>query len=183
MAEKCVALARIGHSATTWCLFLSRRKRRKYWRIMGNSSYVTRVLTRTWCITTWVRSTECVGLCQRLCLVVRVDLMFITAGNETDRAHKIWRGYLHETYFCKQCLSLIGGIKEFEIMVAEFVSAVSSSTHFSVSDRCRWKRCATNITAYSFEYNNNKNTFLSPYNALALKIDLSSTILDAYCYC
>ena len=68
-------------------------------------------------------------------------------------------------------------------MVAEFVSAVSSSTHLHISDRCWWKRCATNIIAYSFEYNNNKNTFLSPYNALALKIDLSSTILDAYCYC
>ena len=39
-----------------------------------------------------------------------------------------------------------------------------------------------NIIAYSFEYNN-KNTFLSSYNALALKINLSSTILDAYCYC
>ena len=47
------------------------------------------------------------------------------------------KGYLRETYFRKQCLSLIGGIKEFEIMVAEFMSAVSSSTHFSVSDRCR----------------------------------------------
>ena len=35
------------------------------------------------------------------------------------------KGYLHETHFHKQCLSLIGGIKEFEIMVAEFVSAVS----------------------------------------------------------
>ena len=68
-------------------------------------------------------------------------------------------------------------------MVAEFVSAVSSSTHFSVSDRCRWKRCTTNIIAYSFEYNNNKNTFLYLYNALAVKIGLSSTILDAYCYC
>ena len=95
------------------------------------------------------------------------------------------KGYLCETYFRKQCFSLIGGIKEFEIVVAKFVSAVSSSTHFSVSDRCRWKRCATNIIAYSFEYNNNKNTFLSPYNALALKIDLSSNILflDAYYYC
>ena len=90
------------------------------------------------------------------------------------------KGYLHETYFRKQCLSLIGEIKEFEIMVAEFVSAVSSSTHFSASNRFRWKRCATNIFAYLFEYNNNKNTFLSPYNALALKIDLSTTILDAY---
>ena len=89
---------------------------------------------------------------------------------------------LHETHFHKQCLSLIGGIKEFEIVIAEFVSAVSSSTHFSISDRCRWKQCATNIIANSFKYNNNKNTFLSPY-ALALKIDLSSTILDAYCYC
>ena len=68
-------------------------------------------------------------------------------------------------------------------MVAEFVSAVSSSTHFSGKDLCRWKRCATNIIAYSFECNNNKNTCLSPYNALALKIDLSSTILDAYYYC
>ena len=65
-------------------------------------------------------------------------------------------------------------------MVAEFVSAISSSTHFRVSNRCQWKRWATNIIAYSFEYNN-KNTFLSPYNALALKNDLSSTILDAYC--
>ena len=35
------------------------------------------------------------------------------------------KGYLHETHFHKQCLSLIGGIKEFEIMFAEFVSAVS----------------------------------------------------------
>ena len=34
--------------------------------------------------------------------------------------------YLRETYFCKQCLSLIGGIKEFEIMVAKFVAAVST---------------------------------------------------------
>ena len=46
------------------------------------------------------------------------------------------KGYLHETCFRKECLSLIGGIKEFEIMVAEFVSAVSSNTHFGVSDRC-----------------------------------------------
>ena len=38
------------------------------------------------------------------------------------------KGYLRETYFHKQCLSLIGGIKEFEIMVAKFVSAVSIST-------------------------------------------------------
>ena len=91
------------------------------------------------------------------------------------------KGYLCEIYFHKQCLSLIGGIKEFEIMVAEFVSAVSSSTHFGVSDRCRWKWCATNIIAYLFEYNNNKNTFLSPYNALALKIDLSSTIITMLC--
>ena len=89
------------------------------------------------------------------------------------------KGYLRETYFRKQCLSL----KEFEIVVAEFVSAVSSSsTHLSVSDRCRWKRYATNNIAYSFKYNNNKNTFLSPYNALAVKIYLSSTISDAYCY-
>ena len=93
------------------------------------------------------------------------------------------KGYLRETYFRKQCLSLIGGIKEFEIMVGEFVSAISSSTQFSVSDQCWWKRCATNIITYSFEYNNNKNTFLSPYTALAMKINLSSTILDAYCYC
>ena len=95
------------------------------------------------------------------------------------------KGYLRETYFRKECLSLIGGIKEFEIMVAEFVSAISSSTHFSVSNQCQGKRCATNIIAYSFEYNNSKNTFLSPYNALALKIDLSSNILflDAYYYC
>ena len=34
------------------------------------------------------------------------------------------KGYLRETHFCKQRLSLIGGIKEFEIMVAEFVSAI-----------------------------------------------------------
>ena len=141
------------------------------------------VLTKTWCTTTWVRSAEWVGLCQRLCLVVRVDLMFVTAGNETDHAHKIWQGYLRETYFRKQCSSLIGGIKEFEILVAEFMSAVSSSTHFSVSDRCRWKQWATNIIAYLFNINNNKNTFLSPYNALAVKIHLSSTILDACCYC
>ena len=65
-------------------------------------------------------------------------------------------------------------------MVAEFVSEVSSSTRFSISDRCQWKQCTTNIIANLFEYNNNKNTFLSPYNALALKIDLSTTILDAY---
>ena len=93
------------------------------------------------------------------------------------------KGYLRETYFRKQYLSLIGGIKEFEIMAAKFVSAISSNTHFSVSDWHQWKRCTTNIIAYSIEYNNNKNTFLSPYNALALKIDLSSTILDAYHYC
>ena len=93
------------------------------------------------------------------------------------------KGYLRETYFHKECLSLIGEIKESEIMVAKFVSAISSSIHFSVSDHCQWKRCATNIITYLFEYNNNKNTFLSPYNALALIIDLSSSILDAYCYC
>ena len=34
------------------------------------------------------------------------------------------KGYLRETYFHKQCLSLIDGIKEFEIMVAEFVLVV-----------------------------------------------------------
>ena len=34
------------------------------------------------------------------------------------------KGYLRETYFRKQCLSLIDGIKEFEIMVAEFVLVV-----------------------------------------------------------
>ena len=44
------------------------------------------------------------------------------------------KGYLRETYFRKQCLSLIGGIKEFEIMVAEFVSAVNSSTHLLSGD-------------------------------------------------
>ena len=55
------------------------------------------------------------------------------------------KDYLHETYFRKQCLSLIGGINEFEIMVAKFVSAVSSSTHFSVSDLCRWKRLKTDV--------------------------------------
>ena len=93
------------------------------------------------------------------------------------------KGYLCETHFHQQCLSFIGGIKEFEIMVAKFVSAVISSTHFSISDWCQWKQCTTNIITYSFKYNNNKNTFLSPYNALALKINLSSTILDAYCYC
>ena len=44
VAEKRVALARIGHSATTWCSFLSwrKQKRRKYQRIKGNSSHVTR---------------------------------------------------------------------------------------------------------------------------------------------
>ena len=52
------------------------------------------VLTWTWCITIQVRSTECVGFCQRLCLVVRVDLMFVTAGNDTDHAHKIWQARL-----------------------------------------------------------------------------------------
>ena len=94
------------------------------------------------------------------------------------------KGYLRETYFHKECLSLIGEIKEFEIMVAKSVSAISSSIHFSVSDHCQWKRCTMNIITYLFEYNNNnKNTFLSPYNALALKNDLSSTILDDYCYC
>ena len=93
LAEKRVALARIGHRATTWCSFLSRqkRKRKKYkresWLILVTSHIV---LTWTWRITTRVRSTECVGLCQRLCLVVKVDLMFVTAGNETNCAHKIW---------------------------------------------------------------------------------------------
>ena len=40
LAEKCVALARIGHSATTWYSFLSwwKQKWRKYQKIMGNSS-------------------------------------------------------------------------------------------------------------------------------------------------
>ena len=153
--KKHVALARISHSATTWCSFLSwqKRKQRKYQRIMGNSSNFTR------CFHSNVRITTRVVL------------------TKFDK-----KGYLHKTHFHKQCLSLIGGIKEFKIMVAEFVSAVSSNTHFSISDRCRWKRWATNIIAYSFEYNN-KNTFLSPYNALALKIYLSCTNLDAYCYC
>ena len=43
------------------------------------------------------------------------------------------KGYLHETYFRKECLSLMGGIKEFEIMVAKFVSAISSSTHLALA--------------------------------------------------
>ena len=122
--------------------------------------------------------------CQCLCLVVRVDLMFVTAGNKTTVFTKAdEKGYLRETYFRKQCSSLKGGIKEFEIMVAESVSAISSSTHFSVSDRYQWKWCTMNIITYSFKYNYYKNTFLSPYNALALKLDLSSTILGASCYC
>ena len=187
VAEKCVALARIGHSATTRCSFLSwqKRKRRKYWRIMGNSSHVTRCfdLNLTHHYTSevnrvhWALSVPLSGLLEltRCSLLHETKLTMLTKFDE--------KGYLRETYFHKQCLSLIGWIKEFKIMVAEFVSAVSSSTYFSISDRCQWKRCATNIIAYSFKYNNNKNTFLSPYNALALKIDLSSTILDAYCYC
>ena len=124
------------------------------------------VLTQTWRITTRVKSTECVGLCQCLRLVVRVDLMFVTAGNEDDRAHKIWpeRLLAWNIFLQEKSLSLIGGRKEFEIMVAEFVSAVNSSTHFSVSDQCQWRWCAMYIITYSFKYNNynNKNTFLSP---------------------
>ena len=158
------------------------RNRRKYWRIIGNSSHITHCsdANLTHHYTSEVSS---VGLCQRLCLVGRVDLIFVTAGNETDSAHKIWRERLlaWNIFLQEKSLSLIGGRKEFEIMVAEFVLAVSSSTHFSVSNRCRWKRCATNIITYSFKYNN--NTFLSPYNALALKFNLLGTILDASCYC
>ena len=140
------------------------------------------VLTWTWRITTRVRSTKCVGLVSAFVWLLELTWCSLLQETKPTVFTKFEeKGYLRETYFRKQCLSLIGGIKEFEIMVAEFVSAVNSSTHFSVSDRCWWKRCATNIIAILFEYNNNKNTFLSPYNALALKIDLSSTILDAYC--
>ena len=56
---------------------------------MGNSSHVTRCFDLN---LTHHYTSEVNQVCwasQRLCLVVRVDLMFITAGNETDRVHKI----------------------------------------------------------------------------------------------
>ena len=92
LAEKLVVLARIGHIATTWCSFLScwKRKQRKYRRIMGNSCHITHCFDLN-LMHHYTRSAKCVEFCQRLCLVVRVDLMFVTAGNETDHAHKIWR--------------------------------------------------------------------------------------------
>ena len=126
--------------------------------VLGSVGAFVRLLELTWCL-----------------LLQETKPTMLTKFDE--------KGYLCEIYFRQQCLSLIGGIKEFEIMVAKFVSAVSSSTHFSVSNQCQWKQCATNIITHSFEYNSNKNTFLSPYNALALKIVLSSTILDTYCFC
>ena len=86
------------------------------------------VLTRTWRITTWVRSTECVGLYQRLWLSESTWCSIRQEMKPTVLKKFDKQGNLCETHFRKQCLSLIGGIKEFEIMVAEFVSAVSSST-------------------------------------------------------
>ena len=63
---------------------------------MGNSRHVTCCfdsnLMRHYtsgCIGTDRAQHTCVGLCQHICPVVRVDLMFVTVGNETDRAHKI----------------------------------------------------------------------------------------------
>ena len=49
------------------------------------------------------------------------------------------QGNLCETHFRKQCLSLIGGIKEFEIMVAELcsqnlTSKVTYVKHISASN-------------------------------------------------
>ena len=170
----------------TWCWFLlcQKRKRRKYLRIMRNSSHFTRCFDSNlthhytsevsqvcWVVGAFVWLLE-LTWCS---LLQEMKLTVFTKADE--------KGYLRETYFRKQCSSLKGGIKEFEIMVAESVSAISSSTHFSVSDRYQWKWCAMNIIAYSFKHNNYKNTFLSPYNALALKLDLSSTILGASCYC
>ena len=124
----------------------------EWWVILVTSHAV---LTWIWHITTQVRSTECVGLCQHLCLVVRVDLMFVTAGNETDRAHKIWQeGLLVWNTFLQAMLvfdTMTGGIKEFEIMVAKFVSAVSSSTHFSISNRIGGNdaQCASSLIRLS----------------------------------
>ena len=85
------------------------------------------VLTRTWRITTRMRSTECVGLCQRLWMLESTWCSLLQETKPIVLTKFDEKGYLRETHFRKQCLSLIGGIKEFEIMVAEFVSAVSSS--------------------------------------------------------
>ena len=157
-------------------------KRRKYWRIRGNPSDVTRWFDSN---VTHHHMSEVSVLGSVSAFVWLLELTWCSLLQETKPTVLTKydeKGYLCETYFHKECLSLIGGLKEFEIMVAEFVWAISS-THFSISDWCWWKRCSTNIIAYSFEYNNNRNTFLSPYNALALQINLSGTILDAYCYC
>ena len=139
------------------------------------------VLTWTWCITTWVQPSVLGSVSAFVWLLELTWCLLLQETKPTMLTKFDEKGYLRETYFSKECLSLICRIKEFKIMVAGFLSAISSSsTHFRVSEWCQWKRCATNIIAYSFEYNN-KNTFLSPYNALALKNYLSSTILDAYC--
>ena len=162
MAEKRVALARIGHSAITWCSFLSwqKRKQRKYWRIMGNSSHITRCFESNLMhhYTSEVNQ-ACWALSEPLSGFSWPDVR--TAGNETDHAHEIWQERLLAWNIFLQA---IGRIKEFEIMVAVFVWAVSSSTHFSFSDQCQWRWCAMYIITYSFKYNNynNKNTFLSP---------------------
>ena len=139
---------------------------RKYWRIRGNSSHITRcfdsnLMHHYKCIKPSVLG----SVSAFIWLLESTWCSLLQETKPTVLTKFDRKGYLRETYFRKQCLSLIGGIKEFEIMVAEFVLAVSSSTHFSVSDRCRWKRCVMNIMAYSFKYNDNKNTFLSPYNA------------------
>ena len=104
------------------------------------------VLTRTWRITTWVGQPSALGSVSAFVWLLELTWCSLLQETKPTMLTKFdKKGYLRETYFHKQCLSLIGGIKEFKIMVAEFVSAVSSSTHFSVSNRCRWKLCATNI--------------------------------------
>ena len=89
------------------------------------------VLTPTWRITIRVKSAECVGFCQHLYLVVRVCSLL--QETKPTMLTKFEKGYLRETYFHKECLSLIGGIKEFKIMVAKFVSAISCSTHLALA--------------------------------------------------
>ena len=126
------------------------------------------VLTWTWRITTPMRSAECVGFCQHLCLVVRVDLMFVTAGkNPTLLTNFDEKGYLRKTYFCKQCLSLIGGIKEFEIIVAEFVSAINSSSLVHTS------ALATGVSGNDMK----RTSLLIPLSITTTKTPFSSHIM------
>ena len=144
---------------TTMCLAKKKKKKKKKKR---NSSHVTRCfdsnLTHHYTSEVSITTLVLGSVSAFIWLLELTWCLLLQETKPTVLTKSGEKGYLRETYFRKQCSSLIGGIKEFEILVAEFMSAISSSTHFSVSDRCRWKRCVMNIIAYSFKYNNNKNT-------------------------